>query len=252
MGRYRFGAFELDPSERQLYEHGRAIRLQPKVFDALLSLVDNAGRLVRRDELVDTLWPETFVTDANLTNVIVTLRKILSREAIQTVSEVRLSILDAGAWRTRDRSPPTRHSSREGACRNQVARCHAGRRASCSPSALPPIPALRRRGRGSDARRDFSTSSNTTRRRTSISRKRRFAALAIDPHLACAHHFYTQLQVDLGESRDAMVRLARRIIDRGDEPESHAGLEARVRALAQLKSCELPKRSAGPLSIRRS
>jgi DNA-binding winged helix-turn-helix (wHTH) protein len=87
VGRYRFGAFELDPSERQLYEHGRAIRLQPKVFDALLILVDNAGRLVRRDELVDTLWPETFVTDANLTNVMVTLRKILGREAIQTVSK---------------------------------------------------------------------------------------------------------------------------------------------------------------------
>lgn len=39
-------------------------------------------------------------------------------------------------------------------------------------------------------------------------------ALAIDPDLACAHHFYTQLQVDLGQSRDAVVRLAERIVRR--------------------------------------
>src|SRR6185503_11675064 len=49
-------------------------------------------------------------------------------------------------------------------------------------------------------------------------------ALAIDPHLACAHHFYTQLQVDLGESRDAAIRLTERVCERGDEPESFAGL----------------------------
>jgi DNA-binding winged helix-turn-helix (wHTH) protein len=57
------------------------------VFDALLLFVQNAERLVRRDELVEALWPDTYVTDANLTNVIVDLRKILGREAIQTVSK---------------------------------------------------------------------------------------------------------------------------------------------------------------------
>jgi DNA-binding winged helix-turn-helix (wHTH) protein len=49
--------------------------------------VQNAEHLVRRDELIETLWPDTFVTDANLTNVIVTLRKTFGRAAIQTVSK---------------------------------------------------------------------------------------------------------------------------------------------------------------------
>jgi DNA-binding winged helix-turn-helix (wHTH) protein len=49
--------------------------------------VRNAEHLVRRDELIETLWPDTYVTDANLTNVIVSLRKTLGREAIQTVSK---------------------------------------------------------------------------------------------------------------------------------------------------------------------
>ncbi len=49
-------------------------------------------------------------------------------------------------------------------------------------------------------------------------------ALAIDPNLACAHHFYTQLQIDLGESRAAAMRLVERITARREEPESLAGL----------------------------
>ncbi len=206
VGRYRFGAFELDPSERQLYEHGCAIRLQPKVFDALLILVDNAGRLVRRDELVDTLWPETFVTDANLTNVIVTLRKILSREAIQTVSKFgyRFSMpvlgepgIDQATYETFRRAKAlveTKSLDAMQQARELFSVCVAADPGFAAAWALDLAQAALRR------------------------------ALAIDPHLACAHHFYTQLQVDLGESRDAMVRLARRIIDRGDEPESYAGL----------------------------
>src|SRR5207237_2318156 len=86
-GGYRFVEFELYPSERQLYRRERAIRLPPKVFDALLLFVCKAERLVRRDELIEALWPDTFVTDANLTNVIVTLRKTFGRAAIQTVSK---------------------------------------------------------------------------------------------------------------------------------------------------------------------
>src|SRR4029453_13154694 len=42
--------------------------------------------------------------------------------------------------------------------------------------------------------------------------------------LACAHQFYTQLQVDLGQSRARVVRVGHRIVQRGDEPESYAGL----------------------------
>src|SRR5205809_5204628 len=86
-GAYRFGDFDLYPAERQLHRRQKAVPLPPKVFDALLLFVQNAERLVRRDTLVEALWPDTFVTEANLTNVIVSLRKILGREAIQTVSK---------------------------------------------------------------------------------------------------------------------------------------------------------------------
>src|SRR5262245_23549787 len=86
-GSFRFGEFDLYPSERRLCRGQRDMALPPKVFDALLLFVRNAERLVRREQLIDQLWPDTHVTDANLTNVIVSLRKLLGRAAIQTVSK---------------------------------------------------------------------------------------------------------------------------------------------------------------------
>lgn len=84
---YRFGDFEVIPSERQLRRRNKLVALPPKAFDALLIFVRNAERLVRRDELIESLWPGVYVTDTNLTNTIVTLRKVLGRETIQTVSK---------------------------------------------------------------------------------------------------------------------------------------------------------------------
>ena len=86
-GAFRFGDFDLYPAERQLKKRSKAVALPPKTFDALLILVRNAEHLVHRNQLIEALWPDTFVTDANLTNVIVSLRKILGRAAIQTVSK---------------------------------------------------------------------------------------------------------------------------------------------------------------------
>src|SRR5688572_7711713 len=84
---YRFGAFELHPAERQLSRRGKRVALAPKAFDALLLLVQNAERLVRKDDLMRALWPDTFVEEANLTNLVVALRKTLGKTAIETVSK---------------------------------------------------------------------------------------------------------------------------------------------------------------------
>ena len=84
---YRFGHFELHPDERLLKADGEPVALQPKVFDALLCLVRKAERLVSKQELRDSLWPSVHVSEANLTNVIVSLRKIVGPDAIHTVSK---------------------------------------------------------------------------------------------------------------------------------------------------------------------
>jgi DNA-binding winged helix-turn-helix (wHTH) protein len=84
---FRFGEFELSPGDRILRKSGRLVSLQPKSFDALLCLVRRAGHLVSKQELVKTLWSDVYVSERNLTNIVVNLRKIVGRESIRTVSK---------------------------------------------------------------------------------------------------------------------------------------------------------------------
>ena len=56
--RYRFGAFELQPDKRRLLKDGATISLRPRAFDLLAALVDRAGHLVTKDELLDQAWRE--------------------------------------------------------------------------------------------------------------------------------------------------------------------------------------------------
>ncbi len=74
---YRFGAYILNTETGELLRAGIPMALQRKVFQVLTYLVQQRHRLVTRQELLDTLWPEEFVTDASLTRCIVQLRKAL-------------------------------------------------------------------------------------------------------------------------------------------------------------------------------
>lgn len=74
---YEFGPFHLNTSERQLLRDGRPVLLAPKAFEMLLVLVEKSGRLVEKDELMKTLWPDSFVEEANLNHHIWALRKAL-------------------------------------------------------------------------------------------------------------------------------------------------------------------------------
>jgi pimeloyl-ACP methyl ester carboxylesterase/DNA-binding winged helix-turn-helix (wHTH) protein len=90
---YRFGPFQLDARERRLSRGADAIPLRLKVFDTLRVLVENAGRLVTKQELLDTVWPDTTVEENNLNHNVSVLRKALGEKAtgqqyIETVPRV--------------------------------------------------------------------------------------------------------------------------------------------------------------------
>jgi len=83
---YRFGPFELQPDNRRLLKDGATIALRPRAFDLLVALVERAGHLVTKDELLDQVWPKMAVEEAALHVQVSALRKILGSEAITTVS----------------------------------------------------------------------------------------------------------------------------------------------------------------------
>ena len=74
---YQFGGFTLDGQSRVLKRAGATAPLTPKSFDALLFLVQNAGRTVSKDELIKAVWPDSFVEESNLTQTIFMVRKAL-------------------------------------------------------------------------------------------------------------------------------------------------------------------------------
>src|SRR3974390_1998021 len=76
-GSYEFGPFLLDPAQQQLFEDGRPIPLTPKAFDTLRVLVENHGRLVSKEELLQRVWPDAFVEEATLAQNVFRLRKVL-------------------------------------------------------------------------------------------------------------------------------------------------------------------------------
>src|SRR5215471_7490353 len=85
---YRFAEFVLEPERASLVRAGQEIKLRPKVFDALHYLIENRGRLVPKEELIQALWPESFVTDDSLVQCMVELRRALddrSQEILKTV-----------------------------------------------------------------------------------------------------------------------------------------------------------------------
>ncbi|HLK61803.1 MAG TPA: winged helix-turn-helix domain-containing protein [Bryobacteraceae bacterium] len=75
-----FGNFRLDRREALLTRDGAAVPLPPKVFDLLVYLVGNAGRLIEKEELLKAIWPDSFVEESNLTVNIAALRKALGAQ----------------------------------------------------------------------------------------------------------------------------------------------------------------------------
>lgn len=75
---YEFGSFRLDPAQHILLRDGQIVSLTPKVFETLRVLVENRGQVVDKDELLQTVWADTIVEEANLAKNISVLRKVLS------------------------------------------------------------------------------------------------------------------------------------------------------------------------------
>lgn len=87
---YYFGSFCVNEAEQQLLRNGKPVRLAPKAFNVLLVLIQNKGCLMTKDRLLEEVWPDAFVEEANLSVNIANLRKTLDegetvRPCIETV-----------------------------------------------------------------------------------------------------------------------------------------------------------------------
>ena len=89
---FEFGGFRLDEAERRLSRGERTIPLTPKQFETLLLFVTSPGHLLTKEELIENLWPDSFVEENALNQKISSLRKVLASEGeepfIETIPKV--------------------------------------------------------------------------------------------------------------------------------------------------------------------
>jgi TolB-like protein/DNA-binding winged helix-turn-helix (wHTH) protein/Flp pilus assembly protein TadD len=72
-----FGPFRIDGAQRLLSSSGTLVPLEPKVFDTLFALVEARGRLVSKEELLQRVWPGTFVEEGGLARNVSAIRRVL-------------------------------------------------------------------------------------------------------------------------------------------------------------------------------
>ncbi|MES1244517.1 MAG: tetratricopeptide repeat protein [Acidobacteriota bacterium] len=77
----RFNGFQVDPVRRRLLRDGAPVAITPKALSILLVLLEKRGEVVEKDELINRIWPDTFVTEANVTQNVSALRKALGEKA---------------------------------------------------------------------------------------------------------------------------------------------------------------------------
>jgi Tol biopolymer transport system component/DNA-binding winged helix-turn-helix (wHTH) protein len=81
LSKSQFGPFLIDTEERMLRRDGQPLALTPKAFDLLAALLDQPGRLTSKEELLQKVWPGTFVEESNLAYHVFALRKVLGDTA---------------------------------------------------------------------------------------------------------------------------------------------------------------------------
>jgi len=87
-GAYRFGDFQIDLDRQALSRDGSEIRLRPKSFAVLVYLLEHQGRVVGREELVQSVWGHTHVTEDSLTQCLIDIRRALDDGAHEIVRTV--------------------------------------------------------------------------------------------------------------------------------------------------------------------
>ena len=78
---YEFDDVKIDCRNFQILKNGAARRITPRAFEVLLYLIENAGRVVGKQELFDEIWKESFVTDNALTRMVKEIRRVIGDEA---------------------------------------------------------------------------------------------------------------------------------------------------------------------------
>jgi DNA-binding winged helix-turn-helix (wHTH) protein len=251
---YRFGRFCLDTREQQLTRDGAAIPITPKVFDTLVTFLRNPGRLLTKDDLLQAIWPDTAVEEANLTVNVSTLRRLLSVKGqppcIETVPRRGYRfVLPVDVEHVSEPRPTVARPDKPASVRAQELYARANQAAyeadhwetardlyqGCVEEDPNFAPAWAQLARCHNLIAKF-TAARPLRDFARAQAEATFArALALDESLSLTQRLYAQFEVDLGRAADATVRLVRLIQQSGPDAAVFAGLVHALRFCGLLR-----------------
>jgi DNA-binding winged helix-turn-helix (wHTH) protein len=240
-GIYRFGPFQLDLREQRLTRDGTPVPITPRVFDTLAMFVRHPGRLLTKEELLQAVWPDAAVEEANLTVNVSTLRKLLAGDApcIETVPRRgyrfvapvdRVTDGESPRGSARHDKPATTRAQELYARANQAAyeadhwETARDLYQSCVEEDPRFAPAWAQLARCHHLIAKFTVSPalrSFARAQAEVTFEH---ALRLDERLPLTQRLYAQLEVDLGRASDASVRLIRLIRRSGADAAVFAGL----------------------------
>ena len=181
--------------------------------------------MISKQELTEALWPDVHVSERNLTNLIVSLRKILGRNAIRTVSKYgyRFELAIAGEPGVKRQTYEKFMRARELTTQRSLESMLLARDLYWTCLAENPnfAPAWAWLGRCCWFLDKFTFGTSVMPELAEAAFQRAFV---LDPELASAHQFYTLLQVDVGLADVAMCRLFERLKHHPTEAESFSSL----------------------------
>jgi DNA-binding winged helix-turn-helix (wHTH) protein len=240
---YRFGRFRVDTREQRLTCEGSAIPITPKVFDTLVTFLRHPGRLLTKENLLQAIWPDTAVEEANLTVNVSTLRRLLAASGeppcIETVPRRGYRfVLPVEVARLADATSPVVRPDRASTARAQELYARANQAAheadhwetardlyqACVDEDPSFAPAWAQLARCHHLIAKFTTAPalrSFARAKAEATFKR---ALALDESLPLTQRLYGQLEVDVGRACDAAVRLLGLIQRNGPDAAVFAGL----------------------------
>jgi TolB-like protein/DNA-binding winged helix-turn-helix (wHTH) protein/tetratricopeptide (TPR) repeat protein len=136
-----FQSFRLDAANHCLWRGEERLQITPKAFDVLRYMVENAGRLVTQDELLEALWPETYVNQEVLRKYILEIRKVLGDrpekpEFIETVTKRGYRFIAPVVDESED-EPPDLSTPRAGATEETATDERVGRETAFSDQETP-------------------------------------------------------------------------------------------------------------------
>ena len=263
---YRFGRFSVDVREQRLTRGGEQVAITPKVFETLVVFLQSAGRLLTKEDLLQAVWPDTAVEEANLTVNVSMLRRLLADDGappcIETIPRrgyrfvLAVEVERGGAAAT-----AAGPGDRPGSARAQELYARANQAAfeadhwetardlyqACLDEAPSFAPGWARLARCHRLIAKYTAAGSLRDVARSQAEAAFERALALDPSSAATHSLYAQLEVETGRAPEAVVRLLRLVDDHGPDAAAFGGLVHALRFCGLLDASRIAHERARAL-----